>query len=176
MRKMPLSLFASFVFLFFASYTAYAEPCGSFESRRGVDIAGQGMPMMHHGMEMRDGMPGPGRFPGKRLMELGLDEKQQAAIKEIQSSAMKDAIKKKAEIDVARIELMEVLDKDPVDIRAAEAMLRKIESLATDIHLSHIKEMEAIKAKLTPEQKKKFKEPPKKGDPDKKSKKDTESK
>ena len=46
--------------------------------------------------------------------------------------------------------------KDPVDLKAAEAKLRQIEALKTDLHLGHIKTHEEVKAILTPEQKKKF--------------------
>jgi Spy/CpxP family protein refolding chaperone len=180
MKKLVLSLCASFLVLLFASSSLYAESCGFSGNRRGRDIpGGQGMPMippmMHHAMEMRDGIPGPGCLPGKRLMDLGLDEKQRTAVREIKSGVIKNVIKKEAEIAIAKIELMDILDKDPVDISAAEATLKKIESLITDVHLLYIKEMEAIKTKLTPEQRKKLKDPPQKDDSSKKNEKGSEA-
>lgn len=94
----------------------------------------------------------------RALMSLGLDEKQKEAIKEIESRVMKDTVSKRADVEVARIELRDLLAKDQVNMNAAEATLKKIASLQTDIRLSHIKAMQEMKAKLTPEQRKKFKE------------------
>jgi len=59
---------------------------------------------------------------------------------------------------VARIDLRDILHKDQVDMNAAETTLKKMASLQTDLRLSHIKAMEEIKTKLTPEQRKQFKE------------------
>jgi len=161
MKRTVLGLLSCFVFLIFVSHYSYAEaptpPCVA----GGRDFPAQGMPMMppmmHHGMDMKDGMPGMGPFMGKRLMDLGLDEKQKDAIKDINSKVLKSAIRKRADLEIARIELRDILDKDIVDLNAVEALLKKTESLMTDIHLLHIKAAEEIKAKQTPEQRKKFK-------------------
>ncbi len=91
-------------------------------------------------------------------MSLGLDEKQREAIKEIKSRVMKDTIRKRADLEIARIDLKDIIHKDQVDMNAAEATLKKIASLQTDIRLSHIKAMQEIKSKLTPEQRKKLEE------------------
>ena len=91
-------------------------------------------------------------------MSLGLDEKQREAVREIKGRVMKDTIRKKADLEVARIDLKDLLHKDQVDMKAAETTLKKIASLQTDIRLSHIKALEEIKIKLTPEQRIKFKE------------------
>ncbi len=134
----------------------------------GKDIPGQdnpaGPPLMHRGFDQRGGMPGPEPFINKRLMGLGLDEKQKEAIKEINSNVMKSTIKKRADIEITRIELKDILDRETVDLGAAEAAVKKTETLMAEIHLMHIKAMEEIKSKLTPEQRKKFKAPPEKED------------
>ena len=91
-----------------------------------------------------------------KLTALGLDDKQQEAAKAIHYKVKKESIRKQADIEVSEIELRELLSQDPVDIKAAEAKLRQIESLRTDMHLAHIKAHEEIKAILTPDQKKKF--------------------
>jgi len=91
-------------------------------------------------------------------MSLGLDEKQKEAVREIKSRVMKDTVRKRADLEVARIDLRDLLRKDQVDMTAVEATLAKMASLQTDIRLSHIKASQEIKTKLTPEQRKKFKE------------------
>ena len=120
----------------------------------------RGMGMMH-GM---GGMQGGGMMMDddhpmwKHLMGLGLDEKQQAALKAIRSKTMKDMIKKKADMQIAGIELKDLLDKDIVDMKAVEASVKKSESLRTEMFLAHIRAHEEMKSILTPEQRKRFKE------------------
>ncbi len=91
-----------------------------------------------------------------KFAALGLDDEQMKAAKAIHFKVKKETIRKQAEQEVAEIELKEILSQDPVDLKAAEAKLRQIETLRTDTHLAHIKAHEEIKALLTPEQKKKF--------------------
>jgi Spy/CpxP family protein refolding chaperone len=103
--------------------------------------------MMGHCME--DGKP-------MMMMKLGLDDKQEESAMTTHMKMKKETIRKKADVEVAEIELKEILTKDPVDLKAAEAKLKQIEAIKTDLHFSHIKAHEEIKAILTPEQRKKF--------------------
>ncbi len=98
-----------------------------------------------------DGHPFIGMF--KRL---GLDKKQMEAVREIHLNTMKETIKKKADIKIAKIDLMEILTKDPVDMTAAETAVKKLEGLKTDLKMTLIKSMVEIKSKLNPEQRKEF--------------------
>ena len=61
-------------------------------------------------------------------------------------------------MQIARIDLRDLLDKEHVDMKAVESKLKTIESLETDIRLSRIKAFEEIKSELTPDQRKKLKE------------------
>jgi Spy/CpxP family protein refolding chaperone len=104
-----------------------------------------------------------GKFgSGPRLWQsfkgLGLDEKQKEAIREIGSTLKKEIIRKRADIQVARIELKDILRQDNVNMSEAEAKLKQIASLRTDVGLLRIKAMEEIKSKLTPEQRTKLRE------------------
>lgn len=127
-------------------------------------MGGPGMMGGHGGM-----MGGPGRMKGDRMMEvehhlarvldgLSLDEQQKKALAEIRSARQKDTIRKMADIGIARIELRDLLLQDPPDMKAVEAKIRQLGTLRTEMHLSHIKTLENIKAKLTPEQRKKLRE------------------
>jgi Spy/CpxP family protein refolding chaperone len=115
------------------------------------------MGMMGKGSDMGPGMMGEHRILGK-LMSLGLDEKQKEAVKEIERKTMKEAIKKRADLDIARIDLRDLLDKDSIHMKDVESKLKQIASLETDIHLARIKANEEIKSKLTSDQRKKLKE------------------
>ena len=100
-----------------------------------------------------------GRGDVARLfMKLDLNDSQKTAIREIWESTAKDMIKKKADIKIARLELREMLRKEPVNMRAIESQVKKIEGLRASMMLDRIKSREEIKAKLTPEQREKFKE------------------
>jgi Spy/CpxP family protein refolding chaperone len=94
----------------------------------------------------------------KHLMGLNLDEQQRTLIGEIKSRMMKDNIRRTADMRILHIELKDLLRQDPVDMKATEAKVKQLEMMRTEMHLSHIKAMEDIKTKLTPEQKKKFRE------------------
>ena len=129
----------------------------------------EGCCMQGHGMMggqgKGSGMMG-GHGPGGRMMEaehhlsmlidgLALDEQQKKVIGEIKSTIKKDTIRRMADISIARIELKDLLLQDPLDMKAVEAKVRQLE-LLSQMHLAHIKALEMIKAKLTPEQRKKI--------------------
>ncbi|MBF0507183.1 MAG: periplasmic heavy metal sensor [Nitrospirae bacterium] len=92
------------------------------------------------------------------LMHLGLDEKQKAQIDGIMTSHVKDVIKKKADLQIAKVDLKNIISKDPVDMKAAESKLKEIEAMKTALILAHLNAHQKIKSLLTPEQQTKMKE------------------
>jgi Spy/CpxP family protein refolding chaperone len=92
----------------------------------------------------------------EKFEALGLDEKQKETVKAIHLKTKKEMIRKKADVEVAQVELKELLAKDPVDLQAAEAKVKQLEALKTDMKMTHIRTREEVKKILTPEQKKKF--------------------
>jgi Spy/CpxP family protein refolding chaperone len=99
----------------------------------------------------------------QHLTGLGLDKKQQESLKALRSRTMKTMIKKKAEKEIAGIELRELLDKDMIDMKAVEAAVKKSESLRSEMFLTHIRAHEEMKSILTPEQRKRLNEMMKSG-------------
>ena len=156
MKKVVVGVMMGLLLMGFAAGPSYAEKSGRVMKGEKC-MHEEGMSRMGH---MRN--PGMGIMKGDRriwraLADLGLDEKQKETIKDIRTIAKKDAIRKIADIRIARIELGEILDKDPVDMAAVEAKLVQMASLKTDMHMSRIKALEEIKAKLTHEQRQQFK-------------------
>ncbi len=92
------------------------------------------------------------------LREIDLTDSQKTSIHQIRISLMKDMIQKRADLQIARLELREQLRKDAVDMAAVEAKVKKLAMMKTDIILNGIKAQEKIKASLTPEQRKKLAE------------------
>ena len=168
MRKSLVSIFFGFIFIASLVSNVQAQMCGCMgEKGGGMQEGGMMGGMGHQNMGMMHGMggmQGDGMMMGddhpmwKHLMGLGLDDKQKDAIKAIRSKTMKEMIKAMADKQIAGIELKDLLDKDPVDMKAVEALVKKNESLKTEMFLAHIKAREEIKSILTPDQKKRLKE------------------
>jgi Spy/CpxP family protein refolding chaperone len=118
---------------------------------------GMGMTGMGPGCGMGMGM---GMWDGAHAQyiidALGLDDAKANEIKSLLQQLQKEMIKKRAEIQVAEVELKEILGKDSVDIKAAETKVKQIAALKTDAVMMHIQGIEDVKTKLTPEQKKKL--------------------
>jgi Spy/CpxP family protein refolding chaperone len=155
MRKLTVALAAVSIVAFAAlSYGQMGGP-GMGSGMMGGPGAGCGM-MGGSGMGGR--MMGAEHPMWKNLMGLNLDDQQKTSIGEIKSRTMKDSIKRMADMRIAQIELKDLLGKDPVDMKTVEAKVKQSEMMRTEMHLSHIKAMEEVKAKLTPDQRKKFRE------------------
>jgi Spy/CpxP family protein refolding chaperone len=139
--------------------------CGMYGNMMGPGMMGGcGMygdmmgPGMMGGCGMHGSMMGTEHRMMDRLMDLNLDEQQRTSINEIKSKMMKDTIRRSADIRIAQIELKDLLSQDPVDMKAVEAKVKQLETMRTEMRLSHIKAREDIKSKLTPEQRKEFRE------------------
>lgn len=89
------------------------------------------------------GPPSPhsdGPFSTESIKErLGLTDEQVEKFSKIRSDYLKESIKKQAEIKVAGVELLELLDQKKMDQAQIEKKLRQIETLKTDLALFRIK-------------------------------------
>jgi Spy/CpxP family protein refolding chaperone len=110
------------------------------------------MGMMAHMSMMPDNMMMARHHVMMMLMSLGLDQKQQEAVSRIISSSTKEMIKKRADLLVAMMDLEDIVHKDPLDMAAAEAKLKHMESMRTAMFLAHLSAVQQIKSVLTPEQ------------------------
>lgn len=156
MRRFVTGLFLCVALLGFYAQNSFADAHHAGKGEKCACEHDMGMPDgMHHGH--MGNMMHKRHMMWKHLMALDLSDKQREAIKEIRNTVEKDSIRKRADIQVARVELREMLGKDQVDMDKVEAKLKQIAALKTDMHLAHIKAFQDIKAKLTPEQREKFK-------------------
>ena len=166
MRTSLISIIGGFIFVAVVALNADAqmyqcmEKSGGGMHGGGMMMGGMGHPGMMHGMEggMQDDMIGDSHPMWKRVMELNLDDKQKDAMKALHTKTIKEIVKKRADKIIAHVELQDLLEKEPVDMKAVEASAKKNESIATDMFLAHVRAHEEVKALLTPEQRKKFKE------------------
>ncbi len=135
MKKL-LILPAVFMLLFAWSNHSYAMMCENCSAMSGMHVTAGGMM--------------------KGMDRLGLDEKQTAAVKAIRFRTMKEVINKRAEMDIAEIELRELFLKEPADFKAVEAKVRRIETLRGDLVMLHVKARDEVRSLLTADQRKKF--------------------
>jgi Spy/CpxP family protein refolding chaperone len=116
-----------------------------------------GMMMGHMRMLPEDLMEARHHVMGM-MMGLGLDEKQMGAIQKIIDTTVKEMIKKRSDLLIAKIDLEGILHREPVNLNAAEAQMKQIEAMKTDMFISHLKALEEVKSLLSPEQKGRLKE------------------
>lgn len=88
--------------------------------------------------------------------KLGLSEEQMNKIKPIHREMKKKQIRYKADIEIAEIELKEIMEVKDFDLEKATAGVKKIADMKTAQHLEMLKSMKEVRSILTDEQFKKM--------------------
>jgi hypothetical protein len=99
-------------------------------------------------------------FVGILLMnreKLGLSTQQVDSLRKLGMDSKRASIRRKADVQLAQLDLMSLRISDPVDMGKIEAKVREIEKLKGDGSIARIRTAEAAKAQLTAEQKEKLK-------------------
>ena len=89
--------------------------------------------------------------------ELGLSPQQVSSLQQMGMDAARAGIKRRADGQLARLDLMSLMRAEPVDMTKVEAKIRDIEKLKADGAIARIRTNEAAKAQLTPDQREKLK-------------------
>ena len=89
--------------------------------------------------------------------ELGLTAQQVDSFRKLGMDSRRAAIRRRADLQLARLDLMSLRFSDPVDMGKIEAKVREIEKLKGDGSIARIRTAEAAKAQLTAEQREKLK-------------------
>jgi Spy/CpxP family protein refolding chaperone len=87
---------------------------------------------------------------------LELSSQQVKDLKQLRSRFEREAIRGEADVKVAKMELDELLDAEPVDLEKTEEKVRVLEQLRGDQKLSRIRTIVAAKAVLRPDQRKRL--------------------
>lgn len=88
--------------------------------------------------------------------QLGLTAAQERTLRELRANFEKEAVRRSSEIEVAELELKGLLEQETVDLGKVEEQAKKIALLRADLRVARIKTIEAGKALLTQEQRRKF--------------------
>ena len=89
--------------------------------------------------------------------ELGLTTQQVDSFRKLGMDSWRAAIRRNADLQIAKLDLMSLRWSDPVDMGKIEAKVREIEKSKGDGRIAAIRTAEAAKAQLTAEQREKLK-------------------
>lgn len=119
-----------------------------------------GKMMGHMGRDGHMMTPGPhfDRMYTVAVKKLGLTADQKKKTDALKSDYQKKAIRSKAELQVAEVELKDLLSADPVSLEKVRQKLNDIAAKKTELRFLWIKTLEDFKKVLTPEQKEKLKD------------------
>lgn len=114
-------------------------------------------PMGMGGMKQSPGGSPGGMFsPGFFQQELGLSAEQLDKFKKVRGEYQKEAIRRKADIKIAEIELWDLVEKKDATSDQLEKKVREVEGKKTDLRVFRFKQLATLKTILTPEQFEKF--------------------
>jgi Spy/CpxP family protein refolding chaperone len=89
--------------------------------------------------------------------ELGLNPQQVEALQKLRTDSARAAIQRRADLQIAGLDLMTLRRADPVDMAKVEAKIRDIEKMRADGKIARLRTDEQGKAQLTPDQRAKLK-------------------
>jgi Spy/CpxP family protein refolding chaperone len=89
--------------------------------------------------------------------ELGITDKQATRLRAMKIAFKKERITRKAEVDLAKVDLHALLHADQAAMAQIEAAVNKVYTLKAGLRVASIKTRREAKAVLTPEQQKKMK-------------------
>ncbi len=84
--------------------------------------------------------------------KIGLTDDQITKLKPLHREMQKKQIRFKADLKIAEIELMEIMEVKDFDLEKAGAAVKKIAELKTAHHLEMLKDMKEVRTSLTDEQ------------------------
>lgn len=84
--------------------------------------------------------------------ELELTDPQQETIRDVQRSHRRDEIRRDADIEIAELELEEMMEVEILDLNAIESHMRQVANLQVDERMANLRLDGAVRDLLTPEQ------------------------
>ena len=130
------------------SVNVFAQPNSRHRSER------RGQCMFKHQMHGVAGVGGLARFAD----ELGLSDDQMEKLKTLRFETAKKTVAERSEVQIAGIELHELMQKDDFDESAIKKQIEKIGRLKTNMMLTRVDKKLAVKNVLTDEQENMLKE------------------
>jgi len=141
-----------------AALLTFMVPAPAFSEMKGMTMKTQkgahGQMMDMGSMDMMDDMMGTCI---EHADMMGLTEDQTMKMKSVHTEMQKRQARFKADVKIAEIELMQILDVKDFDLEKANVAVKKIADIKTAHHLEMIKAMKEMRTILTDDQFKKMK-------------------
>jgi hypothetical protein len=118
---------------------------------------GQHRRMGHHRHFRHRRMPTYAGMALRHRAELGLNPQQVEALQKLTMDTMRAGIQRRADLQIAGLDLMSLRRADAVDLGKVEAKVREIEKMRADGRIARIRADEQGKAQLSAEQREKLK-------------------
>jgi Spy/CpxP family protein refolding chaperone len=122
-----------------------------------ADGAGQHRHMGHHRQFRHRRTPTYAGIALRHRAELGLNPQQVEALQKLAMDTMRGSIQRRADLQIAGLDLMSLRRAEPVDLAKVEAKVREMEKMRADGQIARIRADEQGKAQLTAEQREKLK-------------------
>jgi Spy/CpxP family protein refolding chaperone len=84
--------------------------------------------------------------------ELGLTPEQVSRLETLRGEFARDAIRRDADIRIAEMDLVALLDQEPADLAKVEAKVRELAQLRAELRIARLRAIEQGKTLLTAEQ------------------------
>ena len=110
-----------------------------------------------HHRHMRAHRPSYAGIALRHRAELGLNPQQVQTLEKLTMDTARASIQRRADLQVAGLDLMSLRRADPVDLAKVEAKVREIEKMRADGTIAQIRADEQGKAQLTTDQREKLK-------------------
>ena len=141
-----------------AALLALSVPGPAFSEMKGMSMRGHGE---GHGQRMEMGnMDKRGDMLDMCMQhadKMGLTDDQMSKMKPLHSEMQKKHARFKADLKIAKIELMDIMEVKDFDLEKANAAVRKISGIETAHHLEMVNAMKEVRTILTDDQFKKMK-------------------
>jgi Spy/CpxP family protein refolding chaperone len=163
MKRSVLVIFTVVLTIFF-TYNLFAQDNSSAQVNRDKSTRMKGIGQMRGMGPMMD--RGQRGFEGMGLMfiksaiaeKIGLSDDQKKKIDDIVTNHRKDMVTKRAEIELAQIDLDKLIKEDNPDMKLVKEQIQKLSNLKADREFAQIKARNDIKNILTKEQQNKITE------------------
>lgn len=132
---------------------ALSMPVTAFSQMKNMPADGRGQMMQMDNMDKMSDMMGMCIQNADRM---GLTDDQIVKMKPLHREMQKKQAQFKADLKIAEIELMEIMEVKNFDLEKATAAVKKIEGIKTAHHLEMLKAMKEMRSDLTDEQFKKM--------------------
>lgn len=138
-----------------AALLAFSAPVPAFSQMKDMSMKGHGQGQGHKQTTGMCSMDNMGDMMGmciEHADKIGLSDDQLAKMKPLHREMQKKHVRYNADLKIAEIDLMEIMEVKNFDLEKAGSAVKKIGEIKTAHHLDMVKDMKEMRSMLTDEQ------------------------